>query len=49
MSSTLQEAIDRAGRDFRSDTVTVPDERVMQVSENPLYTFRLVGIDDYGP
>lgn len=49
VSSTLQEAIDRAGRDFRSDTVTVPDEHVMQVSENPLYTFRLVGIDDYGP
>jgi hypothetical protein len=34
VSSTLQEAVDRAGRDFRSDTVTVPDEHVMQVSEN---------------
>lgn len=48
LPSTLQEAVDRAGRDFRSDTVTVPDEHVMQVSEkSPLY-ISLVAIDKYG-
>ncbi|OKO94680.1 Alcohol dehydrogenase 1 [Penicillium subrubescens] len=32
VSAGLQQAIEKAGRDFRSDTVTVPSEAMMQVS-----------------
>lgn len=31
ISGALERAIERAGRDFRSDTVTVPTEAVMEV------------------
>lgn len=40
VSNNLQDAIKRAGRDFRSDTVTVPTEPVMQVGDNWLIETR---------
>lgn len=33
----LKNALDKAGRDFRSDVVTVPTEGMMQVRLNPLH------------
>lgn len=46
VSKNLKESIEQAGRDFRSDTVTVPTESVMQVSRFLSYTPS--DINDYG-